>query len=71
MKRIRDKILEVFFSDTWLGAILWVRPLQRRCSLWSFGSSFIRGLESRRCRYMRTSEHGFDDEPIGVSANGE
>ena len=23
MKRIRDKILEVFFSDTWLGAILW------------------------------------------------
>ena len=22
MKRIRDKILEVFFSDTWLGAIL-------------------------------------------------
>ena len=23
MKRIKDKILEVFFSDTWLGAILW------------------------------------------------
>lgn len=23
MKRIKDKILKVFFSDTWLGAILW------------------------------------------------
>ena len=23
MKRIKEKILKVFFSDTWLGAILW------------------------------------------------
>lgn len=23
MKKLRDKIVETFFSDTWLGALLW------------------------------------------------
>lgn len=24
MKKLRDKIVEVFFSDTWLGALMWL-----------------------------------------------
>lgn len=69
MKRIKDKILKVFFSDTWLGAILWFGRRSGDGSLCSFGSSYIRGSESRRCRYTRTSERGFDDELIGIPAN--
>ncbi len=44
MKRIRDKILEVFFSDTWLGAILWFAAAAAMLALggwllgyWGFG----------------------------------